>query len=90
MEKNISKNSKVSNNPFTSYRNKIKYHLEFLRHSGSQANHLVTNEDKRLREVILQNYFKSFSIGNLFAFYINYIRRNKTYPKTLLSNNSIH
>ena len=90
MEKNISNNSKVSKNPFSLFRNKIKYHFDFLRHSRSYANHLITNEDKRLREVILDNYFKSFTIGNLFAFYINYLRGNKTYSKTLLSNKVIH
>jgi len=66
-------------------KNKLKYHFDFLRHTKNESNHFITKEDKRLRKVILQNYFKSVTIANLFAIYLNYIRRNKTYTKTMLS-----
>lgn len=60
--------------------------MEFLRHAKSDSNHFVTNEDKKLRKVIIHNYIKSFAIANLFALYTNYVSRNKTYMKTILSN----
>jgi hypothetical protein len=72
-------------NSFDLLKNKFKYHLNFLRHTKNESNHVVTNEDKRLRKVILENYFKSLTFVNLFALYLNYIRRNKTYTKTILS-----
>ncbi len=66
-------------------KNKLKYHMDFLRHSKNESSHFITKEDKRLRKVILQNYLKSVTIANFFAIYLNYIRRNKTYTKTILS-----
>ncbi len=72
-------------NSLVSFRKKLNYHFEFLKHTKSESNHFVTKEDKRLRKVIIQNYLKSFTISNLFAVYINYISRNKTFMKTILS-----
>jgi hypothetical protein len=65
---------------------KIKYNLEFFRHTNTKnKNHIVTNEDLRLREVLLQNYLKSFTITNIIAFYLNYLRKNKSLIKTVIS-----
>jgi hypothetical protein len=63
---------------------KIKYHMEFMSHCKSRG-HNVTEEDLRLKEVIQQNYYKSLFFSNLFAFYLNYIRKNKSFAKTFLS-----
>lgn len=63
---------------------KIKYHIEFMRHCNTRG-HNVTEEDLRLKKVIKQNYYKSLFISNLFAFYLNYIRKNKSFTKTFLS-----
>lgn len=60
----------------------IKYNLDFLKHCRS---HRYTSEENRLRHVIIQNYTKSLLIGNTFAFYLNYIRKNKSLVKTLSS-----
>ena len=64
---------------------KIKYTVDFIKHSKGGEGHLVTDEDKRLREVLLKNYFKSLGIFNAFAVYFNYIRKNKSFMKTTLS-----
>ena len=61
---------------------KFKYNLEFLRHAKS---HQATADEKRLREVIIQNYTKSLFFSNLLACYLNYIRRNKNFTKTIFS-----
>ncbi len=70
---------------YAQYRLKIKYHFEFMRHC-SKRSHNITQEDMRLKEVITQNYYKSILISNLFALYLNYIRKNKSFTKTFLSN----
>ena len=65
---------------------KVKYQRDFFRHTSGKGQHKVSDEDKRLREVILINYGKSCSIFNLLAVYLNYIRRNKSFTKTVISN----
>jgi hypothetical protein len=66
---------------------KIKFHLDFMKHSNVRnKNHFATQEDIRLRQVLIQNYFKSFLIGNSIALYLNYLRKNKSFYKTFMSN----
>lgn len=65
---------------------KIKFQKEFLKHSKSE-NHIISKEDKKLRKIIMQNYYKSFFIFNILAVYLNYLRKNKSFMKTVISNN---
>ncbi len=60
----------------------IKYNFDFLKHFNS---HRYTSEESRLREVIIHNYTKSLIISNSIAFYLNYLRKNKSLLKTLSS-----
>ncbi len=62
-----------------------RYNQEYLVHCLNSESHLIAKEDLRLKSVVLQNYLKSFMIGNIFAKYFNYIRKNKSYKKTLVS-----
>ncbi len=73
------------NNHFLILKTKIQYHFDFMRHCNKKG-HLVTSEDTRLREVIMQNYYKSLVLSNIFAFYCNYMRKSKSYFKTVTSN----
>jgi hypothetical protein len=70
------------------FKDKLKFHFDFLKHTRNPQNstHIVTNEDKRLREIIIQNYYKSLMISNILALYLNYIRKNKSFFKSLFSN----
>ncbi len=67
---------------------KIKYNRDFLNHTRSQSSssHLVTIDELRMRKIIIQNYTKSFIICNIFGLYLNYIRKNKSAAKTIMSN----
>lgn len=73
-------------NAFKIYKLRFKYQIDFLKHCRGN-NHLVTKDDLRLREVVYENIFKSICISNIFALYINYIRKNKSFKKTLISKN---
>ena len=70
----------------SSLKYKIKYQLDFLKHCNGNKGHNITEEDKRLKEIVIQNYFKSGLLFNVGAVYLNYIRRNKTFMKTVFSN----
>jgi len=71
-------------NIFKFYKLRFKYQIDFLKHCKGN-NHLITKDDLRLKEIVHENFFKSLSISNIFALYINYIRKNKSFKKTLLS-----
>jgi hypothetical protein len=64
---------------------KIKYQIDFLKHTSGKGQHKNSEEDKRLRKVVLKNYSKSCFTFNLLAVYLNYIRRNKSFLKTVAS-----
>jgi len=64
---------------------KFKYNKDFLKHTRNKS-HIVTPEELRLRKVLLQNYTKSFILCNGFALYFNYLIKNKTFFKALISN----
>lgn len=63
---------------------RIKFQLEFIRHFKNMK-HRISEEDVRLKEVIVKQFYKSVFGCNLIAIYINYIRKNKSISKTLSS-----
>jgi hypothetical protein len=71
-------------NIFKFYKLRLKYQIDFLKHCKGN-NHLITKYDLRLKEIIHENFLKSICISNIFALYINYIRKNKSFKKTFIS-----
>lgn len=71
----------------TSLNTRIKYHFKFLVHCKNKSlhSHKVTREDLKLKQIIMENYYKSLLIGNAMALYLNYVRRNKSFVKSLAS-----
>ena len=60
----------------------MKYNIDFVKHCNY---HLHTPEEKRLNNVIIQNFAKSIFLSNSLAIYINYIRKNKSLIKAICS-----
>jgi hypothetical protein len=60
----------------------VCYNYDFLRHTH---NHIVSKDELRLREVVLQNFKKSLFMWNLLAAYLNYRRKNKNFIRSFVS-----
>jgi hypothetical protein len=69
---------------------RVKYHFNYLNHikyhQHKEENFKIKKQERNLRKIIIQNYSKSLVFSNLVASYLNYIRKNKTMGKFILSN----